>query len=71
MSTTFYWIKALNMLIILPFFILEKIIFNESGVQSIIQKYENKENVFSVWNWLLFLLFTVGALLSIIILLKK
>jgi hypothetical protein len=33
MSTTFYWIKALNMLIILPFFILEKVFLNESGVQ--------------------------------------
>ena len=71
MSSTYYWNKALNMLVILPFFFLAIVFFNKCRVNGIIKEYESKQNVFSVWNWLLFLLFTVGALISIIFLLKK
>ena len=71
MTSTYYWNKSLNMLVILPFFILAIVFFNKRRVDGIIQGYESKQNVFSVWNWLLFLLFTVGALLSLIFLLKK
>jgi hypothetical protein len=52
MSSTYYWNKALNMLVILPFFILAIVFFNKRRVDGIIQEYESKQNIFSVWNWL-------------------
>lgn len=70
LSQSYYWSKVLNMLVILPFFILGVFFFNKKRVDNIIAKYEDK-NVFIFLNWLIFLLLTAGSLLLIIFLLKK
>jgi len=70
-SQSYYWNKALNMVVISPFLVLALLFFNKRRVDNIIQQYDNKENVFSIWNWAFFLILTLGVLLSIILLLKK
>lgn len=70
LSQTYYWSKLLNMLIILPFFIMGILFFNNRRVDKIITKFENR-CVFTFLNWTIFLVITLGALLSIIFLLTK
>jgi hypothetical protein len=70
LSQEYYWSKMLNMVVILPFFIMGVFFYNSKRVNSIIAKYENK-SVFTFFNWLVFLVVTLGALLSIIFLLRK
>lgn len=69
-SQSYYWSKVFNMLVILPFFLLGLIFFNKKRIDNIIAKYENK-NAFTFFNWILFLLMTIGSLLFIIFFLKK
>jgi Mn2+/Fe2+ NRAMP family transporter len=66
----YYWSKVLNMIVILPFFVIGVFFFNSRRVNSIIAKYENR-NVFTFLNWVVFLTLTLGTLLLIIYLLKK
>jgi hypothetical protein len=70
LSQTYYLSKILNMLVILPFFIIGVLFFNERRVDKIITKYENRR-VFTFWNWTIFLAITMGVLFSIIFLLTK
>ena len=71
LGQTYHWSKILNMLLILPFFILAILFFRKRRVDNIINEYDGKENVFSVFNWIIFILLTVGSLPLIIYLLKK
>src|SRR5688572_23595993 len=43
LSQSFYWSKILNMIVILPFFILGVFFFNKRRVGNIITKYEHKQ----------------------------
>jgi Mn2+/Fe2+ NRAMP family transporter len=70
LSQSYYLSKALNMLVILPFFILGVMFFSKKRVDKIIAKYENK-NVFTIFNWIIFLTLTIGSILSIYFLLRK
>ena len=71
LGQTYHWSKILNMLLILPFFILAILFFRKRRVDNIINEYDGKENVFSVFNWIIFILLTVGSLPLMIYLLKK
>lgn len=71
LSQTYYWSKLLNMLVILPFFILALLFFSKKRVDKIINKYDDRENVFSFFNWVIFILLAAGPLILMIYLLKK
>ena len=45
-SQTYFWNKILNILVILPFFILAILFFRKRRVDNIINEYDGKENVF-------------------------
>lgn len=70
-SQTYYWNKILNIFVILPFFILGILFFRKKRVDNIINEYDGKENVFSFFNWFIFILLTVGSLGLMIYLLKR
>ena len=70
-SQTYYWNKILNMLVILPFFILAILFFRKRRIDNIINEYDGKEDVFSFFHWFIFILLTVGSFALMIYLLKK
>lgn len=70
LSKSYYWSKSLNMALILPFFVVGLFYFNKKRTDRLIGNYENK-NVFTFFNWAIFLIMTLGALLSIIFILRK
>lgn len=70
LSQSYYWSKMLNMIVILPFFLLGVAFFYKKRADNIIAKYDDKR-VFTFVNWLIFLLLTIGDLLLIVYFLKK
>ena len=62
LSQSYQWNKILNMLVILPFFILAILFFNKRRIDSIINEYDGKGNVFSFFNWTIFILLTIDSL---------
>jgi len=71
LNKTYYWSKLLNMLVVLPFFILAILFFNKKRVDKIINEYDNKKSVFSPINWIFFIALTIMPLATIIVLLRK
>lgn len=63
--------KLVYMLITLPFLIYALFYFNKTSTKVILEKYEEREDIFSVKYFLLFFLITIGPLVGTIFLLKK
>src|SRR5688500_18187071 len=54
-SKSYYYSKLLNMLIALPFLFLTIKFFNNKRTDEIISLFDNKQNVFSIINWTIFI----------------
>jgi hypothetical protein len=63
--------KFLSMLIFIPFLFLTISFFNKKRTDGIINYYDNKQNVFSLFSWALFIALTIIPLGAIIFLLSK
>lgn len=63
--------KFLNMLILIPFLYLTIIFFNKKRTDGIIDYFDNKQNVFSLLNWILFIILTTFPLGLIIFILQN
>ena len=70
-SETYAYSKLFSMLIAIPFLFLNFKFFHKRRTDDIINHFDNKENVFSVRNWILFVSLTILPLALIILLLKK